>query len=124
MASSLRLRHGGRVSQDISVGRVCWLATRVLGNGGNGFCRSRSSCMGWAALAAAAQVVEASTVEAAEATVELDASERSALEEALGFGTKGRSRAKPRLRSRSLKSSNALEPSAFSGMRLIEHSPS
>jgi DNA polymerase-3 subunit delta' len=38
-------------------------------------------------------VVEASTVEAAEATVELDASERSALEEALGFGTKG---ARPR----------------------------
>ena len=46
-----------------------------------------------ACLAAAAQVVEASTVEAAEATVELDARERSALEEALGFGTKG---ARPR----------------------------
>src|SRR4029453_12672064 len=46
-----------------------------------------------ACLAAAAQLVEASTVEAAEATAELDASERAALEEALGFGTKG---AKPR----------------------------
>ena len=46
-----------------------------------------------ACLAAAAQVVEASTVEAAAATGELDASERAALEEALGFGTKG---AKPR----------------------------
>jgi DNA polymerase III subunit delta' len=46
-----------------------------------------------ACLAAAAQVVEASTAEAAVATNELDARERSALEEALGFGTKG---AKPR----------------------------
>jgi DNA polymerase III subunit delta' len=46
-----------------------------------------------ACLAAAAQLVETSTVEAAEATAELDASERAALEEALGFGTKG---AKPR----------------------------
>jgi DNA polymerase III subunit delta' len=46
-----------------------------------------------ACLAAAAHVVEASTVEAAAATGELDASERAALEEALGFGTKG---AKPR----------------------------
>jgi DNA polymerase-3 subunit delta' len=46
-----------------------------------------------ACLAAAAQVVEASTVEAAAATNEPDASERAALEEALGFGTKG---AKPR----------------------------
>jgi DNA polymerase III subunit delta' len=44
-------------------------------------------------LAAAAQVIEASTVEAAEATSEMDARERAALEEALGFGTKG---AKPR----------------------------
>jgi DNA polymerase-3 subunit delta' len=46
-----------------------------------------------ACLAAAAQIVEAATAEAAEATTELDAKERSALEEALGFGTKG---AKPR----------------------------
>ena len=46
-----------------------------------------------ACLAAAAQLVEASTVEATEATAELDVSERAALEEALGFGTKG---AKPR----------------------------
>ena len=46
-----------------------------------------------ACLAAAAQLVEMSTVAAAEATAELDASERVALEEALGFGTKG---AKPR----------------------------
>ena len=46
-----------------------------------------------ACLAAAAQVVEASTVEAAVATGELDVGERAALEEALGFGTKG---AKPR----------------------------
>jgi DNA polymerase III subunit delta' len=46
-----------------------------------------------ACLAAAAQVVEASTAEAAVATNELDARERSALEEALGFGTKG---ARPR----------------------------
>jgi DNA polymerase III subunit delta' len=46
-----------------------------------------------ACLAAAAQVVQASTAEAAEATSELDARERAALEEALGFGTKG---AKPR----------------------------
>jgi DNA polymerase-3 subunit delta' len=46
-----------------------------------------------ACLAAAAQLVETSTVEATEATAELDASERAALEEALGFGTKG---AKPR----------------------------
>ena len=46
-----------------------------------------------ACLAAAAQVVETSTAEAAVATNELDARERSALEEALGFGTKG---AKPR----------------------------
>jgi DNA polymerase III subunit delta' len=46
-----------------------------------------------ACLAAAAQVVEASTAEAAVATNELDTRERSALEEALGFGTKG---AKPR----------------------------
>jgi DNA polymerase III subunit delta' len=44
-------------------------------------------------LTAAAQLVEASTAEAGEATSELDARERSALEEALGFGTKG---AKPR----------------------------
>ncbi|HVD20245.1 MAG TPA: DNA polymerase III subunit delta' [Propionibacteriaceae bacterium] len=44
-------------------------------------------------LAAAAQIVESATAEAAEATTELDAKERSALEEALGFGTKG---AKPR----------------------------
>jgi DNA polymerase-3 subunit delta' len=46
-----------------------------------------------ACLAAAAQIVEAATAEAAEATTELDVKERSALEEALGFGTKG---AKPR----------------------------
>ena len=46
-----------------------------------------------ACLAAAAQIVEAATAEAAEATGELDAKERAALEEALGFGTKG---AKPR----------------------------
>jgi len=46
-----------------------------------------------ACLIAAAQLVEASTAEAAEATNELDTRERSALEEALGFGTKG---AKPR----------------------------
>jgi DNA polymerase III subunit delta' len=46
-----------------------------------------------ACLTAAAQLVEASTAEAAEATDELDERERSALEEALGFGTKG---ARPR----------------------------
>ncbi len=46
-----------------------------------------------ACLAAAAQLVETSTVEAAEATADLDSRERAALEEALGFGTKG---AKPR----------------------------
>jgi len=46
-----------------------------------------------ACLSAAAQVIEMSSVEAAEATSELDARERTALEEALGFGTKG---AKPR----------------------------
>jgi DNA polymerase III subunit delta' len=46
-----------------------------------------------ACLSAAAQVIEMSSVEAAEATSELDANERTALEEALGFGTKG---AKPR----------------------------
>jgi DNA polymerase III subunit delta' len=46
-----------------------------------------------ACLAAAAQIIETSTVEAAEATSDLDAKERAALEEALGFGTKG---AKPR----------------------------
>jgi DNA polymerase III subunit delta' len=46
-----------------------------------------------ACLAAAAQLVETSTVEATEATADLDSSERAALEEALGFGTKG---AKPR----------------------------
>jgi DNA polymerase III subunit delta' len=46
-----------------------------------------------ACLAAAAQLVESSSVEAAKATAELDSSERAALEEALGFGTKG---AKPR----------------------------
>jgi len=46
-----------------------------------------------ACLAAAAQIVEAATAEAAEATGELDTKERAALEEALGFGTKG---AKPR----------------------------
>jgi DNA polymerase-3 subunit delta' len=53
-----------------------------------------------ACLAAAAQVVEASTVEAAAATSEPDASERAALEEALGFGTKG---AKPRQAQAALK---------------------
>jgi len=46
-----------------------------------------------ACLAAAAQIIEMTSVEAAEATTELDARERVALEEALGFGTKG---AKPR----------------------------
>ena len=46
-----------------------------------------------ACLIAAAQIVESSTAEAAEATSELDAKERAALEEALGFGTKG---ARPR----------------------------
>jgi DNA polymerase III subunit delta' len=46
-----------------------------------------------ACLAAAAQLVETSTVEATEATADLDSSERAVLEEALGFGTKG---AKPR----------------------------
>jgi DNA polymerase III subunit delta' len=46
-----------------------------------------------ACLAAAAHIIEASTAEAADATTELDARERAALEEALGFGTKG---AKPR----------------------------
>ena len=44
-------------------------------------------------LAAAAQIIESSTGEAADATSELDAKERAALEEALGFGTKG---ARPR----------------------------
>jgi DNA polymerase-3 subunit delta' len=46
-----------------------------------------------ACLAAAAQIVEMSSVEAADATSELDVRERTALEEALGFGTKG---ARPR----------------------------
>jgi DNA polymerase-3 subunit delta' len=46
-----------------------------------------------ACLTAAAQVIEMSSVEAAEATSGLDTKERAALEEALGFGTKG---AKPR----------------------------
>ena len=46
-----------------------------------------------ACLAAAAQIIESSTGEAADATSELDAKERAALEEALGFGTKG---ARPR----------------------------
>jgi DNA polymerase-3 subunit delta' len=46
-----------------------------------------------ACLAAAAQIIEMSSVEAAKTTSELDAKERAALEEALGFGTKG---AKPR----------------------------
>jgi len=53
-----------------------------------------------ACLAAAAQVVEAATAEAAEATGELDAKERKALEEALGFGTTG---AKPRQAQAALK---------------------
>jgi DNA polymerase-3 subunit delta' len=53
-----------------------------------------------ACLAAAAQVVEAATAEAAEATGELDAKERTALEEALGFGTTG---AKPRQAQAALK---------------------
>jgi DNA polymerase-3 subunit delta' len=51
-------------------------------------------------LAAAAQVVEAATAEAAEATGELDGKERTALEEALGFGTTG---AKPRQAQAALK---------------------
>jgi DNA polymerase-3 subunit delta' len=46
-----------------------------------------------ACLTAAANLIEACTEEAAAAIAELDAQERSALEEALGFGTKG---AKPR----------------------------
>jgi len=46
-----------------------------------------------ACLAAAAQIIESSTGEAADATSGLDAKERAALEEALGFGTKG---ARPR----------------------------
>lgn len=46
-----------------------------------------------ACLSAAASLVEGSTEESNEATSALDARERSALEEALGFGTKG---AKPR----------------------------
>ena len=46
-----------------------------------------------ACLVAAAQIIESSTGEAANATSELDAKERAALEEALGFGTKG---ARPR----------------------------
>ena len=46
-----------------------------------------------ACLAAAAQIIESSTGEAANATSELDAKERAVLEEALGFGTKG---ARPR----------------------------
>jgi DNA polymerase III subunit delta' len=46
-----------------------------------------------ACLVAAAQIIESSTGEAADATSELDAKERAALEEALGFGTKG---ARPR----------------------------
>ena len=46
-----------------------------------------------ACLAAAAQIIESSTGEAADATSELDAKERAVLEEALGFGTKG---ARPR----------------------------
>jgi DNA polymerase-3 subunit delta' len=53
-----------------------------------------------ACLAAAAQVVEAATAEAAEATGELDGKERTALEEALGFGTTG---AKPRQAQAALK---------------------
>jgi DNA polymerase III subunit delta' len=46
-----------------------------------------------ACLGAATHIIEASTAEAAEATTELDVRERAALEEALGFGTKG---ARPR----------------------------
>jgi DNA polymerase-3 subunit delta' len=46
-----------------------------------------------ACLAAAAQIIEMSSVESAEVTSDLDVKERTALEEALGFGTKG---AKPR----------------------------
>ena len=51
-------------------------------------------------LTAAAQLVEACTQEAAAATEELDARERTALEEALGFGTKG---ARPRQTQAALK---------------------
>jgi DNA polymerase III subunit delta' len=51
-------------------------------------------------LTAAAQLVEACTQEAAAATEELDARERRALEEALGFGTKG---ARPRQAQAALK---------------------
>jgi DNA polymerase III subunit delta' len=46
-----------------------------------------------ACLGAATHIIEASTAEAAEATTELDVRERAALDEALGFGTKG---ARPR----------------------------
>jgi DNA polymerase-3 subunit delta' len=46
-----------------------------------------------ACLAEAAQIIEMSSVESAEVTSDLDVKERTALEEALGFGTKG---AKPR----------------------------
>jgi DNA polymerase-3 subunit delta' len=46
-----------------------------------------------ACLRAATHIIEASTADAAEATTELDVRERAALEEALGFGTKG---ARPR----------------------------
>ena len=77
-----------------------------------------------ACLAAAAQVVEASTVEAAEATASWTRANGRHWKRPWDSARRGRSRAKPRLRSRSLKNSSALEPSAFSGMRLIEHSPS
>ena len=53
-----------------------------------------------ACLTAAAQLVEACAAEAAAATAALDAGERSALEEALGFGTRG---AKPRQAQAALK---------------------
>ena len=51
-------------------------------------------------LAAAAQLVEACSTEAAAATADLDGRERRALEEALGFGTKG---ARPRQAQAALK---------------------
>ena len=115
--------YAARASQG-HIGRARLLArSEVLGTGGNRFCRSLFSCMGWAR--AWPQRLRWSRRPRWRRPRRLGAGCHRAGNSKRPWDSarRGRSRARHRLRW-SWKNSSGLAPNAFSGMRLIEHLPS
>ena len=117
--------YAARASQG-HIGRARLLArSEVLGTGGNRFCRSLFSCMGWARAwrsGSGGRGVHGGGGRGDWGAGCHRAGEHS--KRPWDSARRGRSRARHRLRSRSWKNSSGLAPNAFSGMRLIEHLPS